>query len=281
MLSKILATARFDLARSLRPGRLGIVFVLALFPPAISMITTINGAYVLAPIVIGVTTMMVGILALLLWATPVVYQEMEGKTWTYISVRPEGKISLLLGKYLVSVAWAIVVCSLAMTMAVLVTEGLDQWLGSEITQRIEDFPDSDSNTGFSLPTAFDIWWVYMILIVLAAFAYAALFLLFGVIFHRRSMVLAVAYVIFVEAGVAFVPAMINKLTMQHHLSGLAMKWLGISALLEDEDIEVFEVLGMADPAWQNVAFLIAIPLLVMGGTILMIRNGEYITADEN
>lgn len=288
MISKILAAARFDLTRSLRPGRVAIVFVLSMFPPSIALITTLNGAYVLAPIVIGVTTMMVGVLALLLWATPVVYQEMEGKTWTYISVRPEGKVSLLLGKYLMAVVWAICVCWIAMTLAVTITEVLHNTLDPDITQKFGptqqsevDNPDGAPSVG--LPTAFDIWWVYTVLIVLAAFSYAALFLLFGVIFHRRSMVLAVAYIIFFEFGVAFVPAVVNKITMQHHLTSMAVKLLGIDALFEAENIdpEVIETIGIAEPLWHNVAFLVAFPLLVMGGTIFLIRNGEYITADEN
>lgn len=283
MLSKIFAAARFDLTRALRPGRVAIVFVLAMFPPSIAMITTVNGAYILAPIVIGVTTMMVGVLALLLWATPVVYSEMEGKTWTYISVRPQGKVSLLLGKYLMAVVWAICVCFLAMSVAVVVTESLHANLDETTTQKLDppvETNPENPNAGqpVELPTAFDIWWVYTILIGLAAFAYAALFLLFGVIFHRRSMVLAVAYIIFCEFGVAFVPAIVNKITIQHHLTGLAVKWLGVEALVGEEFIES---MGIAEPPWQNVAFLVAIPLLVMGGTIFLIRNGEYITADEN
>ncbi len=36
---------------------------------------------------------------------PLVHAELEGRTWIYLAVRPRGRVSVLLGKYLTAVAW--------------------------------------------------------------------------------------------------------------------------------------------------------------------------------
>src|SRR6186713_867278 len=99
---KIAATAWFDFRRSLTVSRLSVFVVLCLFPPAILAINLYGPGRDAAPVIIGVTVMMVGILAELLWATPIVYGELEGKTWLFLAVRPRGIIAMLLGKYLIA-----------------------------------------------------------------------------------------------------------------------------------------------------------------------------------
>lgn len=255
MWHKVWATVQFDFARSLRLSRLAIIVILAAFPPVISFIAVGAGTAESAPVVIGVTVMLVGVLSLLLWATPVVYQEMEGKTWTYVSVRPHGKIALLFGKYLMSVAWTVLMSWIALSVSVVATS---PWV--------------------PIVTLARIWGVYSILIVLGAFAYAAIFLVFGVVFHRRSMVLAVAYVVVMEFGVGFIPAMVNKITVLHHLSGLAIKWLDVRDLFPED---VLIQLGVNESVYQHLGMLIIAPMIVLAGTVYLIRTREYITADEN
>jgi ABC-type transport system involved in multi-copper enzyme maturation permease subunit len=60
------------------------------------------------------------LLGLLLWATPNVHSELEGRTWIYLAVRPDGKAMVLLGKYLTAVAWSASACLLALTISVIV-----------------------------------------------------------------------------------------------------------------------------------------------------------------
>ena len=51
-------------------------------------------------ILFGLIPEVITLFGLLLWVTPVVQAELEGRTWIYLAVRPRGRVSMLLGKYL-------------------------------------------------------------------------------------------------------------------------------------------------------------------------------------
>ena len=258
--SKIAATALFDFRRSLTISRLSIFVVLSLFPPAIMAINLFGPGLdaAAAPVIIGVTVMMVGILAELLWATPIVYGELEGKTWLFLAVRPRGIMAVLLGKYLIAVLWTMAVCSIAMTICVLLAATAQ------------------------IPNALQMWRVFLILITLAAFAYAAIFALIGVIFHRRAMVFAMAYVIVFEVFIAQIPAVINQLTVRHHLTALAVKWLDFRYLGGEEVPEFIlqQMLGVQEPDWQNILMVAATAAIALAASMWIICSREYLSAEE-
>lgn len=255
---KVAATVLFDFRRSLTISRIAVFAVLSLFPPAIMAVNLIGPGVDAAPVIIGVTVMMVGILAELLWATPIVYGELEGKTWLFLAVRPRGVLAVLLGKYLVAVLWTTAVCSIAMTLCVLLAATAH------------------------VPDLLRMWLVFLVLIVLAAFAYAAIFALIGVIFHRRAMVFAMAYVILLEIFVAQIPAIINQITVRHHLTALAVKWLGFRSLGGEEVPEFFleQVLGVKEPDWRNILLVVATTAVTLAASTWIICHREYLTAEE-
>lgn len=255
---KVAATVLFDFRRSLTISRLSVFVVLSLFPPSIMAINLVGPGLEVAPVIIGVTVMMTGILAELLWATPIVYGELEGKTWLFLAVRPRGIMAVLLGKYLVAALWTTAVCSISMTLCVLLAAAAQ------------------------VPNPLQLWLVFLFLIVLAAFAYAAIFALIGVIFHRRSMVFAMAYVILLEVFVAQIPAIVNQITVRHHLTALAVKWLDFRQLGGEEvpDFLLEQVLGIKEPDWRNILMVIGTTVIALGTSMLIICNREYITADE-
>jgi ABC-type transport system involved in multi-copper enzyme maturation permease subunit len=255
---KIAATALFDFRRSLTFSRVSVFFVLSLFPPAIMAINLFGPGLDAAPVIIGVTVMMVGILAELLWATPIVYGELEGKTWLFLAVRPRGIAALLLGKYLIAALWTMAVCSIALTICALLA----------------------ATAG--VPNVLHMWLVFLILITLAAFAYAAIFALIGVIFHRRAMVFAMAYVFLFEVLVAQIPAIINQITVRHHLTALAVKWLDFRHLGGEEvpDFILQQMLGVQESDWQNVLLVAAITVIALAASMRIICSREYLSADE-
>lgn len=256
--SKIAATALFDFRRSLTISRLSVFLVLSLFPPAIMAINLVGPGLEAAPVIIGVTVMMVGILAELLWATPIVYGELEGKTWLFLAVRPNGIIAMLLGKYLIAVVWTMAVCTIALSISAVLA------------------------ALFEVPKAMQMWMVFEVLILLAAFAYAAIFALIGVIFHRRAMVFAMAYVIVFEVLVAQIPAVINQITVRHHLTALAVKWLDFR-YLGDEEVPEFilqKMLGVQETDWQNILMVMATTAIALAASIQIISRREYLSADE-
>lgn len=255
---KIAATALFDFRRSLTISRLSVFVVLSLFPPAILAINLFGPGLEAAPVIIGVTVMMSGILAELLWATPIVYVELEGRTWLYLATRPRGVVAVLLGKYLIAVLWTMAVCSTGLTLCVLLAAAAQ------------------------VPDVLQMWLVFMVLVTLAAFAYAAIFALIGVIFHRRAMVFAMAYVIVLEVFVAQVPAIINQVTVRHHLTALGVKWLDFRYLGDEEIPEAIleQMLGAQEPDWQNILMVAATAAIALAASVRIICSREYITAEE-
>src|SRR5690606_31398647 len=105
--------------------------------------------------------------------------------------------SMLLGKYLAAVAWALPVGLVSSTLSLLIMT-----------------PDG----------LLQLMWVMWRLVVLSCFGYAATFLLIGVLFPKRSMVVAIFYVFVFEVAMAMVPALVNLLTIQHRLRNLLIRW---------------------------------------------------------
>ena len=255
---KVAATAQFDFHRSMTIGRLSAFVILSLFPPAIVLISLLGPGLEAAPVIIGVTVMAAGILAELLWATPIVYSELEGKTWLFLATRPRGVTAMLLGKYMIAALWTTAVCGIAMTICVLMAAAAD------------------------VPGTGRMWQVFAILILLAAFSYAAIFSLIGVLFHRRAMVFAMTYVIALEVIIAQVPAVINQISVRHHLTALAVKWLEFRSL-GDEEVPEFilqQMLGVLEPDWRNILMVVATAAIALGASIRVISSREYITAEE-
>jgi hypothetical protein len=124
-------------------------------------------------------------------------------------------------------------------------------------------------------------WSSLILITLAAFAYAA-------ICTDRSrlsptaMVFAMAYVIVFEVLVAQIPAVINQVTVRHHLTALAVKWLNFRYLGDEEvpDFILQQMLGVLEPDWQNFLMVAVTTAIALAASMQIIRNREYLTADE-
>lgn len=257
---KVAATVQFDFRRSLTLGRLSVFLVLSLFPPAIVAINLAGPGLEVeaAPVVIGVTVMLVGLLAELLWATPIVYGELEGKTWIFLAVRPRGIVAMLLGKYLVAVIWTLAVCGVSLALSILI---------AAVAQ---------------VPNALHMGFVFSILITLAAFAYAAIFALIGVLFHRRAMVFAMAYVILFELLIAQVPAIINQITVRHHLTALAVKWLDFRILGDEEipDFIIQQMLGTQEADWQNILMILITATIALALSIQLISKREFLSVDE-
>ena len=59
------------------------------------------------------------LLQLLIWATPWLHSELEGLSWTYLSVRPGGKTAVLMGKYLAAATRTMVGAEAALLISML------------------------------------------------------------------------------------------------------------------------------------------------------------------
>ena len=246
----ILEVVRFELQRSRTKGRIAIWVLLVLFP--IVLLGTLKLGqgggepemwgfflFILVPQVAC-------LLGLLLWATPVISTEIEGQTWIFLAMRRSGRSLVLLGKYLAAVIWTMSAALLSATICVIL-------LGAE----------------------FRLWLVMCALVALSCVTYAALYVLLGMIFIRRTMVTAVAYTLAIEYGLSLVPALANKLTINYRLRGLLADWMGWDELRSRAE----EIFG-TEPAWTHLLVLFAMTLALLGAALFRLGHSEFPTQQE-
>ncbi len=252
-LRAIWAVFRFEFGRTLIVRRLAVAAFLALFPVAMVLLigtegrlaTPFGAAVALYVLVVEVICLM----GLLLWATPVILSELEGRTWNYLAVRPAGKGAVLLGKYLAAVTWTAMTAWTSLSICLIILQ-----------------PQQST---------WHLWIVLSALIWLSCLAYGALFVLLGVLFIRRGMVVAVAYTFIIEVIIPLIPAMINQLSVQYYLRNLGMRWFPA-----DEWAGYRGGMYVSDAsAWQHLLVLAGVIAVLLTVAVLILRRRELVTDD--
>lgn len=236
---------RFEAARTFTFGRIAIWLALVALPTALIATTLFQSqgqiwetrliwtAYV---IVVQVGCMM----GLLLWATPAVGGEVESQTWIYIAMRPWGRVAVVIGKYIVAVGWTL---SASIPSAISVSLVIGK------------------------PTML-IWMVAMV--VLSTVAYAALYILIGVVFSRRATVFSVVYSLIVEGAVSGIPAAICEITVSYRLRSLLVEWSGNPELQATAQ----QIYGSVSPP-IHIAVILAYSALLLSIASFVVHTKEY------
>jgi len=193
--------------------------------------------------------MLLTMMGTFLGATPAVSAEVEGKSWTYLAVRPHGTTVVLLGKYLATVTWVFSAAFVGFALAMVIMPYEQPWEFAGCIVRL---------TLLSCP------------------AYAALYLLLGTLFPKRSMVIAVAYTLIFELLISLVPALINTFTIQFRLRTLLVEWAHIQV-----NSELLAFVG-DPPAWEHVIILLAYTTILLLAAVGTVRLKEFsLTEDGN
>jgi predicted membrane channel-forming protein YqfA (hemolysin III family) len=108
-LRRIPAVFAFEWRRALTIPRMGWMLALAALPPLLLFLVRMAARSdpppdVAAVLVYVLSPCVACMMSVFLWSTPAVSSELEGRSWTYLSVRPHGTLAVLLGKYLVGVS---------------------------------------------------------------------------------------------------------------------------------------------------------------------------------
>ena len=124
-----------------------------------------------------------------------------------------------------------------------------------------------------------MWWAMVRLVCLSCPAYGAVYLLLGTLMPRRAMVLAVAYTLMFEFVISFIPAVINRITVQYRLRALLEMWC---------DLPVFGgrpppgvELPPEAPAWQHVAILMLTAPALLAVAVAVLRWSEFTSSAES
>ena len=260
------ATFGFEMRRTLTWNRFLVAVGLALFPP-VMLNVVVRTAFVSNSVVAaGVTkysefamiflVALVCILSLLLWATPNVQSELEGKTWNFIAVRPGARIASFLGKYLLAVIISFAVSCVALAGCILVAN------------RYQGFEDP-------LATLCSLAIIY----ALACLVYGAIFSVIGTIFIKRAMVVAAGFVIGFETFLSLIPAVVSKVTMSYHLRSIGLEWIGnFLPDTTDADYEMFY--GQPWPVWMHVTCIAIMTLVALIIGMIVITQRQYVTSDQ-
>lgn len=255
--SSVAAVFFFEWRRAFTVARMGWWLVLALFPVLIvSMIRFALRGESMPPeawtvMMFTLIPMLVSMLGTFLWATPVVSAELERKSWVYLAVRPQGTTNVLLGKYLVSLTWALSAALVGLCAATAI------------------MPSGDGPR---------IAWIIARITILSCPAYAALYLLLGTLFPKRSMVIAVAYTLVFELIISFVPALINTFTVQYRIRTLLLLW---GEMPVHPDMNVMLAFTGDPPAWEHVVVLLAYTLVMLVAAIGVVRGREFSSTEES
>lgn len=260
------ATFEFEFKRSLTWNRFLVAVGLALFPPVMLNVVVRTAFVSRSQISADVTqysefamiflVSMVCVLSLLLWATPNVQSELEGKTWNFIAVRPGARVACFLGKYLVAVAISFAVSATALAGCILV---------ADTYQGLED----------PLRTLRCLLIIY----ALACLVYAAIFSAIGTVFTKRAMVVAAGFMIGAETFLSLIPAVVSKITMSFHLRTIGIEWLGYF-LPGTTESEYYLTFGQPWPVWMHVGCLALMTIVSLLVGMIVITNRQYVTSDQ-
>lgn len=200
--------------------------------------------YYLAP---GIACM----LGALLTASPAVASELEQHSWIYFATRPNGLFHLVIGKYLVAFVWAVSSTLLGLWVAIAIADIHDKW-----------------NVLVTLTQ----------ITVLSAMSYSALYMMIGTLFYRRAMIFCVAYTAGVEIAMSFVPAVINRLTIQYRLRALLFNGMSKPKMRDEDTFQRLFIAG--DTPMQTVFWLVALTAVFLAVALTSVQVREFTGAAE-
>lgn len=256
MIAKILAVFQFEWRRALTLPRMAWWAALTLFPIGFVSLFWLSPLPELpreewVVILFALSPMLIVMLGTFLWAAPVISAELERRSWIYLAVRPHGRMAVVLGKYLAALTWVIPAAVIGMSVALLIAD-----------------PSGKR----------ELWLALAGLICLSCPAYAALYMLIGIAFPKRAMLIAVAYTLVMELVISFLPAMINKLSIQYRLRALLIEWTGVMDPVERT--KLLDYFG-SEPAWLHVLTLLLATAVLVTMSVLLIRVREFSQSDES
>ena len=264
------ATCNFELKRSFTFQRTAVTIVLALFPPTMLSLLVL-GAYLaqrsmppqMAEFSTFLTVFMVALvqlLSLLLWATPNIYSELEGKSWAFIASRPGGRVSVYLGKFMASVLVSFAIAMTAVTLCIMISH-------------------------FILGTIKPVqsWLALNLVYLLASCIYSALFSTIGTLFIKRAMVVGAGFLIGFDVLLASVPgALVNKLTVRYHLQEIGVYLLGwFFPAAAGSEQEYRFIFGGEWPVWLHLLAIIGGTAFFLGLGIYIVVSREFVTKDQS
>lgn len=268
ILQNAFATCLFEIRSSFTVQRTSVSLVLALFPPVMLGLLILGARFSRNGIsnsifqdftsLLTITLIaLVSLLSLILWTTPNVSAELEGKSWVFIASRPGGRLSIFLGKYFAACSVSFGICIIAISLCTLLIDS--------------QIPNEDAGR----------FWISLCgIFFLACLVYGGIFSLLGTLFIKRAMTFAVGFVIGSDIIMGSVPGVLmNKFSIRYHLQEISLQWLGW--FLPGSSEEGYRmVFGEGYSVTVHILIILGVTLATLSLGAWSIVNREYITAHD-
>jgi ABC-2 type transport system permease protein len=181
----------------------------------------------------------------LFYGTALISEEVEGKTLTYLFVRPIPKPVIMMGKF-VALIW---ISSILVLPSVILCY-LILYLGKQPI--LEDAPVLAKDLG---------------VVFLALLAYGSLFSLLGA-WLKHSMLIGLLYAFGWEGIISYMPGATRKLTLSHYIQSILPH--------DDATTGLANIFGQVSNPIESVVTLLLLSMLFLAITCLMVREKEYV-----
>jgi ABC-2 type transport system permease protein len=183
----------------------------------------------------------------LFYGTALISEEVEGKTLTYLFVRPIPKPVIMIGKYL-----ALVWISSLLVIPTVIFSYLILYIGPDMRPFMADITTLTKDIG---------------IILLALLTYGGMFALIGAGL-KHSILAGLVYAFGWEGIVSYLPGFTRKLTITHYLQSIFPH--------EDTAGAIAMIIGERTPALESVLTLLLLTVFFVGAASLILRDKEYI-----
>lgn len=183
----------------------------------------------------------------LFYGTALISDEVEGKTLTYLFVRPIPKPTIMFGKFL-SLIW---ICSILVIPTIFLSY-LTLYLRADLGPFWADIPVLGKDVG---------------IIFLALLAYGAFFAMLGA-WVKHSLLFGLIYAFGWEGIISYLPGFTRKLTITHYVQSVFPHSDTASALAM--------MIGERTPPVEAVVTLILLAIFLVGAASILIREKEYV-----
>lgn len=183
----------------------------------------------------------------LFYGTALVSEEVEGKTITYLFVRPIPKPVIMLGKFL-ALSWI----SVMLVLPTVVLSYLILYLRSDLRPFFEDMPLLGKDMG---------------IVFLALMAYGALFSLIGA-WLKHSILAGLVYAFGWEGIISYLPGFTRKLTVTHYIQSIFPH--------PDTPAAIAMLIGKRSEPVESVVMLVLMTAFFLGTASLILREKEYV-----
>jgi ABC-type transport system involved in multi-copper enzyme maturation permease subunit len=183
----------------------------------------------------------------LFYGTALISEEVEGKTLTFLFVRPIAKPAIMLGKYIALLWTGAIVVFPAVLLSYLIL-----YLRADMVPFFTDLKVLARDLG---------------IIFLALLAYGALFTLLGAWF-RHSLLVGLAYAFGWEGIVALLPGFTRKLTIAHYVQSIFPH--------EDTLSAISMLIGQRTEPVEAVLTLFLLAMFLLATACLVLREKEFV-----